>query len=455
MTRLVPRSLQGRLFAGSALATLVALALAGWAIAGVLERFVTAGIDQRLDAQIALLASAVAPDGRIDRARIAARRAALEAGQGWRWRIETPRAAMASGDLPPLPPPGPPGPPDRPGPPDAPGPPGDMHRPFDHAEPLDGVSDHGVRLHARRLAIATAAGPVVLTAAAPRAVIARPIRAAMLPLLAALAVLAALLTLASWVQLRLGLRPLRRLRDAVAAMRTGAAERVEGEQPAELAPLVAELNALARDNDAALATARLSAANLAHALKTPVSTLALALRDQPAPAAQVARIDATIRHHLSRARGGEGAARVATPLAAAVAGLTLAVERLYAAREITIEQDVAADLNVRIDAHDLDEMIGNLIDNAARHARRTVRVRAVREDRMVRVTVADDGPGIAAADRARATAAGVRLDERGDGHGFGLTIVRELAELHGGALVLAASPSGGLAASVTMPGAAA
>lgn len=447
-----PRSIAGRLAALSALATAVALVVAGWAIAGVLERFVTQGVDQRLDAQIALLASTVDRDGRVDPARLSAQRGLLAVDPDWRWSIVTPTARIGDGDLaglrartprPPRPadgPPPPPAGPDTAGPADAGAP-----------APLDGIDGDDVRLHARRATLATRGGPVAITVAAPRQVIARPIRAAIVPLLLALAILGVLLAVATSVQLRLGLRPLRTLRDAVAALRAGRIDRIDEDQPAELRPLAIELNALAADTDTALATARLSAANLAHALKTPVATLALAVRDDPVRARQVDRIDATIRHHLGRARTGAGGQRTVTPLAPALADLAHAITRLHADRGIAITTTIADDIGVRLDPHDLDELAGNLIDNAARHAATQVTLAADRLDRQVRLRVSDDGPGIPFADRARATEPGVRLDERGDGHGFGLAIVRDIAALHGGGLELEETAGGGLTAIVTMP----
>jgi signal transduction histidine kinase len=415
----------------SMLAALVALAIAGASIARVLEGFVTQGLDQRLDAELSLLAGAVRADGSIDRERLTRSRGLLDAGPEWRWRIAGPSGAIGSADMPalrPTPPPPLPGPPDDGRP-----------RPVE----VEGI-------HARTIVIQTARGPVTLSAAAPRAVVSRPIRSALLPLLATLAVLSGVLALATLVQLRLGLRPLRRLREDVAAIRAGRASRVAEDQPAELRPLAVELNALAHDNDAALAAARASAANLAHALKTPVATLSLGLADDPVHAAQVARIDATIRHHLSRARGDGAARRAATPLAPAIDALAGTVARLHADRPVAIYRSLPADLAIAIDAADLDEIAGNLIDNAVRHARTRVAIDAVRDGRMAIVTVTDDGPGISEADRARAVTAGVRLDERGDGHGFGLSIVRELAELHGGALTLGEAPGGGLSARVSL-----
>ncbi len=431
---LIPRSIHGRMLGLSLLATLVALAVAGAAIAGVLQRFVTQGLDQRLDAELSLLAGAVGGDGRIDRLRLTRLRGLLDAGPGWQWQISGPVQSVTSAEFPALRTPGP-------APRDA------LRREGEERpQPLEGRDG----VHARQISIATDAGPVVLTAAAPRDVVARPIQAAVVPLLAALGILGILLGVATLVQVRIGLRPLRALRDGVAAMRRGAAG-VSEAQPDELRPLAIELNALARDNAAALATARASAANLAHALKTPVATLALTVRDDPAQASQLARIDATIRHHLARARNIAGGHASRTALAPAIADLVSTIRRLRMERGVVIDAAIDSELHVAVDAADLDELAGNLIDNAARHADTRVRVSATVDQGMIRLSVVDDGPGIALADRQRATDAGVRLDEREDGHGFGLAIARELAALYGGVLVLDDAAGGGLLASVTMP----
>ncbi|MBB3880852.1 sensor histidine kinase [Sphingomonas pseudosanguinis] len=451
-----PRSIRGRMVLIAALAILASLLIAGWALAGALEGFVTRGLDQRLDSQITLLASAVDERGAVDRARIARVRGMLEGEPGWRWRISGPDGTLGSADFPPLAtlhPPGPPpageagpaAPPPGPLPPDA---------APDRPSPAEGRTEQGVRVHARQVRLPSPRGPVTISAAAPRAVVARPIRAALLPLLAMLAGLGILLAVASLVQLRLALRPLRRLRDDVAAIRAGERARVGEDQPAELQSLATELNALAADSERALATARTSAANLAHALKTPVATLALDLAGDAARAAQVARIDETIRHHLARARVQASATRATTTLAPALDDLATAIGRLHADRGLTLSVQVPGDLAVALDAQDLDEVAGNLVDNAARHARSTVTVTAAAEGRQIRLTVIDDGPGIPETDRLRATQAGARLDERGDGHGFGLAIARELAELHGGRLILDEAPGGGLSATVLLPRAA-
>jgi len=445
------RSIHGRMILISGAAILAALLLAGWGLASALEGIVTRGLDQRLDSEIAVLASAVDRQGAVDRARIDQRRGLLEPEPGWRWRIAGPDGVIGSGDFPPLAAPHPPGPVEG-GPPPAPPPGGPA--PVAPPRPAEGRTEQGVRVHARQIAIPSTRGTVTITAAAPRAVVARPIRAALVPLLAMLAGLGVLLAAASLIQLRLGLRPLRRLREEVAAIRTGERARVDEDQPAELQPLATELNALTADSERALAAARAAAANLAHALKTPVATLALDLADDPPRAAQVARIDDTIRHHLARARVQLGTSRAATPLRPAMDDLADAIARIHADRGVRITTDIAGDLSVAMDAQDLDEVAGNLVDNAARHARHQVTIAAVTEGRQIRLSVSDDGPGIPQANRRRATQAGARLDERGDGHGFGLAIARELAELHGGALMLDEAPGGGLSATVLLPRAA-
>jgi signal transduction histidine kinase len=445
--RWLPRSLHARMLVLSLIATLVALGLAGWAIAGVLERLVVAGLDQRLDAEVALLAATVDRDGRVDRDLLRQRLGAFDDGAGRRWRIEGPDGVIASADFPRLD-----AAPPRPNPPAPPGPPGDAER----LRPVEGEVEYGGRVHARQLVMTTARGPVTLTAAAPWSVVQRPIRGALAPLLAALAVLAVLLTAATLIQLRVGLRPLRALRAQVAAIRTGARTRVDEDQPDELRGLATELNALAEQNAATLATARGSMANLAHALKTPVAALAIELRRDAAQAALVGRIDATIRHHLARARATAIDRRATTPVADAIGDLVALFRVQASERGLRIEAE-PGELSVAVDRADLDELLGNLLDNAVRHARSRVVVAVTRDPadpRRVRLDVGDDGPGIAPADRARATAAGVRLDERGGGHGFGLSIVTELASLYGGRLELRESPGGGLTARLILPAAA-
>ncbi|WP_010218741.1 sensor histidine kinase [Sphingomonas sp. PAMC 26621] len=444
---LLPRSLYGRLLVTALVATLAALAFAALTIGAVLDRFVMHGLDERLDAQIAILAQAVRPDGRIDRTRLILAAPYDDPANGWGWRIDAAGRTVAS-----------PAPPDL----DAMRPPRDGPPPpfagRDPAQPgaLDWRDRHG-QLHARSLTLATPAGQVRITASAPRAIVDRPLRAAMAPLLGSLALLGLALGAATLVQLRVGLAPLKRMREGLAAVRSGQATAIPADQPRELAPLASEINALLEENAAALANARGHVANLAHGLKTPLATLALTVRPLDPDGtlgAQIARIDQAVRHHLGRARAATPgiASRVATPLASTVAGLVDALSRIHAERRITAAVAIDPALAVAVDPQDLDELIGNLLDNAWRWASRRIAVEARADgSRFLVLTIADDGPGIPEATRAAALAAGQRLDERGDGHGFGLSIATELATLYGGTLLLDTAALGGLAVHVTLP----
>lgn len=445
---LMPKSLFGRLAALAALATIAALAFAALAIGTVLERFVMQGLDQRLDAQIALLATAIAPDGKVDRSHIVSPAPFDRAGSGWGWRIDAPAGTIASADLPQI---------DQPPPPDTHG---DRRR-HDEREPrpLDWRDAKGDARHARSTTVQTGAGPVRITASAPREIVERPLRAAMAPLLGSLALLGIALAASTLIQLRLGLRPLGALRESLASVRAGRAEAVPAEQPAELRPLAEELNALLSENTAALANARSHVANLAHGLKTPLAALALRLDERGSDpdgtmAAEVSRMDRSIRHHLGRARADAsgGATRRRTPLEPAVDGVAEALARIHADRAIAFSRSMPAGLALAIDPQDLDELLGNLLDNGWRWAASRITLSAEPGPAgKARITIEDDGPGIAAGDRAEALRPGRRLDESGDGHGFGLSIVRELTELHGGTLALEAAPGGGLCAIVTLP----
>ncbi|SFK33485.1 Signal transduction histidine kinase [Sphingomonas sp. NFR04] len=425
-------SLRTRMVLLSALVTLVALGLAGWTMAGVLGRVVTGGVDQRLDAQLAVLASAVRDDGSVDRARLAARQGALAAGPGWRWRIEAPRETVGDADFPALHLP-------LPGPAEI--------APAALPTPLDGEDAKG-RVHARRLVLASSAGPVTLTAAAPGRVIGRPVRDALVPLASVIVALAVIFAAAAWVQLRLALRPLAALVGQIGAIRRGERAAVDEDQPAELRPLATELNALAAANAATLAAARQSAANLAHALKTPVATLALTVAPNTPEAAQVRRIEGVIRHTLARARAVAVNRRASTEIAPVAADVAGVLRTLYPA--ITPRLEIGAGVRIAMDAHDLAEILGNLLDNAARHARSTVVLTAAAADGTV-LTIDDDGPGIAPERREQVLQPGVRLDEGPAGDGFGLAIVRDLVTLYGGTMALEQSPLGGLCVRLTCP----
>lgn len=441
---LIPHSLFGRMLAISAISTVLALIFAGLTISHVLERFVMHGLDDRLDAQVSVLARAVRPDATLDRARVVDLTGFDERGSGWAWQVEGPAGNWRSTATPLQ---------------IAPAPQrfdGDWH---DNHGPRPGESRgvDGERLHSRTLTVATRAGPVAITAFGPRRIVEAPLREAMIPLLGSLALLGVGLALATLFQLRIGFRPLRDLRMSLAAVRAGTARHVPADQPGELQPLVTELNALIDQNAAGLAHARRHVANLAHGLKTPLAALSLKLAEAGAAddvRDMVDQIDRRLRHHLGRARAdaaGSGA-RARTMVAPAIADLVSVLRHIHAERPMTLHIDVPETLAVAIDPQDLDEMVGNLLDNAWRHARATIAIDAGIVGTMVAIGIADDGPGLDDAALDEAMLPGRRLDERGDGHGFGLSIARELAELNGGTLNLTRTPSpGGLKAQLELP----
>jgi len=164
-------------------------------------------------------------------------------------------------------------------------------------------------------------------------------------------------------------------------------------------------------------------------------------------------MDRRIRHHLGRARAAalHGPARARTPLAARVGDLVAIVPKLRPGKALSVTVDVPGEIAVACESQDLDEMLGNLVDNAAKWANQRLRIVAEVEDGRVVVVVEDDGPGMAGDRLPEALRPGQKLDESTPGYGFGLPITRELAELYGGSLDLGRSELGGLRASLTLP----
>ena len=260
-----------------------------------------------------------------------------------------------------------------------------------------------------------------------------------------------------------GLSPFRELRDRLAAVRDGKEQRVEGSYPSEVQPVVNELNALLEDRERRITRALAKAGDLAHGLKTPLAVLSQEAdraestgeRDFAATVSQqVERMRRQIDYHLAQARAAaSGAAAVAarSPVAESAEGLVRTLARLHAGGGLSIESRVPAERFVRVQREDLDEMLGNLLDNACKWAKARVTVEAAEEGGSVLITVDDDGPGLPPSMRDRVLQRGVRADEGAPGSGIGLAIVRDLAELYGGSIALEASPIGGLRARLRLP----
>ncbi|MFC5067819.1 ATP-binding protein [Flaviflagellibacter deserti] len=264
------------------------------------------------------------------------------------------------------------------------------------------------------------------------------------------------------LQVGFGLRPLTRISRAIADIRAGRAERLEGNVPREIAPLARELNGLLDSNREIVARARTQAGNLAHALKTPLSVIVNEAHASPGSMAdkvvqQVDIMRQQIDHHLDRARISAGVAVVgaATEVGPVVEGIARVIEKVQADRKIAIEV-TSEPVSFRGDQQDLEEMVGNLLDNAGKWASRRISVRIQSDrrsaqDHWVRITVDDDGPGLTPEQRESALKRGKRLDETKPGSGLGLSIVADLVRIYGGLLTLGSAPLGGLRAELRLP----
>ncbi len=275
-----------------------------------------------------------------------------------------------------------------------------------------------------------------------------------------------LLTAGALLQVRFGLAPLGRLRMALSDLRQGRTQRLQGRYPDEVQPLIDDLNGLLARQADGLQRARAQAGNLAHALKTPLTILAQGAAQAQASASASRELPALVsdqvqvaRRHIdwhlarSRAAAAQATAGLSTPLQPVAQGLVRAMQKIHADRGLTWVSDIGGHLAFAGEPQDLQEMLGNLLDNACKAAGSAVQVRATREGDRLRIAVDDDGPGIPDEDRAAALQRGGRLDESTPGSGLGLAIVQELATLYGGAIELRRSPMGGLSAALTLPAA--
>ena len=268
-----------------------------------------------------------------------------------------------------------------------------------------------------------------------------------------------------FLQVRSGLAGVHQLRARLAGVQEGRVPRVEGRYPSEVQPLVDDLNALLDHRERAIARAVAKAGDLAHGLKTPLAILAQEAERArgaghqelaDAIAQQVERMRRQTDYHLAQARaaasgGTSSAAR--SSVREATQALVRTMARLHAERRLMFDDRVTDDGVVRCQREDLDEMLGNLLDNASKWARSRVIVRATRTGGDVLIAVEDDGPGLPASMREAVLRRGVRVDEAAPGSGLGLAIVRDLVELYGGTIALDGSDGGGLRARLRLPAA--
>jgi signal transduction histidine kinase len=275
------------------------------------------------------------------------------------------------------------------------------------------------------------------------------------------------LLLTTIFQVRYGLAPLKRISRSLSDIRSGNAERLEGEFPREIAPLAVETNALLDANRAIVERSRTHVGNLAHAIKTPLSVIvneAAAHGTDPFALKVLEQADIMrdqVAHHLERARI---AARLTTngtvtEVAPVIEALQRTMEKIHRDRDLIIDVETHGEAKFRGERQDLEEMAGNLVDNACKWAEQRILIEVLVEAAAagelgptIRIIVDDDGKGLTHAERAQVARRGQRLDESKPGSGLGLAIVADLATLYGGNLRLGSAPIGGLRAELILPG---
>jgi signal transduction histidine kinase len=262
--------------------------------------------------------------------------------------------------------------------------------------------------------------------------------------------------------LQAALSPFGHLRRQLTALRDGWSRRVEGTYPVEVQPLVDDLNSLLEQRERIVRRALAKAGDLAHGLKTPLAVLAQeAYRAEAvgqheisaSMSLQLERMRRQIEYHLAHARaaGSGDVPGARCPVLASVEGLGRTLLRIYAGRELKLNVDVSPEHFIRGQREDLEEMLGNLLDNACKWAKSIVKIQSERENGALVFTVDDDGPGLDPAMRELALQRGVRADEAAPGSGLGLAIVSDLAELYRGSISLEDSPMGGVRARLRLP----
>ncbi|HWV41585.1 ATP-binding protein [Pseudorhodoplanes sp.] len=330
---------------------------------------------------------------------------------------------------------------------------------------VNGPEDQRVRLVERNIDLGEE-GTYLVAVAGEAAEIEDDVRAFNRALFVTFFSLALILLLTTALQVQFGLAPLKRISQQLAAIRSGQAERLEGKFPIEIAPLAREANALLEANREIVERARTHVGNLAHALKTPLSVVMNEAAARPDdPLAQKVREQADvmrdqITRHLERARMAARLTVVGTVtnVAPVVHAIARTMEKTNRDKDLRLRVDTPEDARFRGEQQDLEEMVGNLVDNACKWAQSRVAIEVLKEHTddsrdVIRIIVDDDGPGLTPAEREQVARRGRRLDETKPGSGLGLSIVVELAALYGGSFTLGTAPLGGLRAELVLPAA--
>lgn len=326
-----------------------------------------------------------------------------------------------------------------------------------NARSLIGPRGQSLRVVERDIYLAPLEAPLHISVAARDDVLANDMREFQQLLWGGLVGLGVLLLGVLALQVRWGLAPLRRMHANLHDVEQGRSEQLDTRLPEELATLAASMNAVLARDQRLIERGRHTAGNLAHALKTPLSVMRLQLRQLPeanrrAWEVELARVDSAVRHHLARASAaGEGVRFVPIDLHTSLTPLINGLSRLAQRRGIVLRQAWDQKIRVHMDEQDIQELVGNLMDNALRWAHSEVQLNVKVDEQQLTLTVSDNGSGMSEAECQQAVQRGQRLDEQRSGSGLGLAIVSDLVTLYSGRMQLARASTGGLEVVVELP----
>jgi len=326
---------------------------------------------------------------------------------------------------------------------------------------IDGPYGEKLRAYVVHVSYAQDPGSLTFVATAPEYQISDDVKDFATHLLVSFLVLAVGLSVAVVMQVRVALKPLKAIRQGISDIKSGATERLSQDFPSDIQPLVDELNFLLDHNEMLLKRARNQLGDLAHAVKNPLTVIRNEARSLQSKEGQLILeqthiMAGNIDHYLSRARiyGKKDAIGYRTSVHSVLDDIAYAVGHIYKDRKIEIKLLCVEDKWFRGEAQDLEEMAGNLLDNACKWARHEVHVNCETQGDSLRLTIEDDGPGIDEEHRQEVLRRGRRLDESQPGHGQGLGIARDIAQLYGGSLELDRSTTlGGLQVTLNLPAA--